>query len=83
MVLSGVANYVSRRTVQGKQSVYTFLKFVDLEEKEIELQIRNGDNIPSLKRFAPYSIKVDVEQGKYPRYFLVSASLDDSLDNVS
>jgi hypothetical protein len=65
------ANYISQRTVNGKENrMYFFAKFVDDENGELEVQMEKP--ITNLIRFEECKLLVDIVQGKFPRYNLVS-----------
>lgn len=75
MLFSGRANFISNRVVKGVKDpskIYYYAKFSTEDGGESELQCDLPVNV---SRFADCKIVVDIIQGKYPRYNLVSCEI--------
>ncbi len=74
MLLNGQGSLISKRSFIAKSGKeYFFIKVIDEQGSELELSTK-GDLL-DFKQFSKCNFTVDVVQGKYPRYDLVSLSL--------
>jgi hypothetical protein len=70
MVLEGTATYIGQEKFTSKKgNEYNIVRFLDGEGKTFETM---SDGHIEAKQFQQYIIKVDVQQGKYPKYTLLS-----------
>lgn len=76
MILNGKGSLISKRNFLAKSGKeYFFVKLIDNNGSELEMSTK-GDLL-DFKQFAKCNFTVDVIQGKYPRYELISLTLED------
>ena len=69
MKLNGRGYYISNEVIQGKQATYFYIKVCD--EGNGEMRIRTEQPV-HFNKFSKIEFEIDVVQGQYPKYNLVS-----------
>lgn len=71
MRLNGTGSFLGNQKYVGKEKTYYSADFIDVDGSQINVSV---DAPLQIEQFSRVNITVDVLQGKYPRYNLVSVS---------